>query len=462
MYSRGAGIMEDISWILDKFSEFRDDEFLIFKGNKFTYKDLMDNIKIYSNILKEKGVMPGECVAMIGDYSPNVIFMFMALILNKNIIVPVSNESKGILDEIFSVASVNKCFEFDDNDNFTYSEVSQNNGHELLEHLRKEQESGIIIFTSGTSGKSKAALLQNSRLIKRYKDSKKKPFRALIFLKLDHIGGINTLFSIMLNGGTMITSEGRSAHQVCSAIEKYNVELLPTTPTFLNMLIMSRSYNEYDLSSLKLISYGTEPMPQSTLEACNKVFPGVTFKQTYGLTELGIFSTKSRDSQSNWMKVGGKGIEIKIVDNVMWIRSESAMLGYLNAPSPFDDEGWYNTGDEVEVDGEYIKILGRKSEIINVGGEKVYPSEVESVLLEIPNIKDVLVSGKKSPITGNIVVATVVLNEPEEPKALRKRIVDYCKGRLAPFKIPSLVSISDTELVSNRFKKMRSSIKSEV
>ncbi len=76
-------------------------------------------------------------------------------------------------------------------------------------------------------------------------------------------------------------------------------------------------------------------------------------------------------------------------------RSESAMLGYLNAPSPFDEDGWYDTGDQVETDGEYIRILGRKSEIINVGGEKVFPAEVESVFLEIPNVRDVLITAEK-------------------------------------------------------------------
>nr|WGD59538.1 hypothetical protein P5660_12625 [Bacillus velezensis] len=102
-------------------------------------------------------------------------------------------------------------------------------------------------------------------------------------------------------------------------------------------------------------------------------------------------------------------------------RSESAMLGYLNAPSPFDEDGWYDTGDQVETDGEYIRILGRKSEIINVGGEKVFPAEVESVFLEIPNVRDVLITSRKNPITGEIVAAEAVLEKEEDIKSFRKR-----------------------------------------
>jgi acyl-CoA synthetase (AMP-forming)/AMP-acid ligase II len=450
--------MSNVSWIIDRLQEVENDDFFILRDKSYRYMDLIQNINTWKGELQRLGITEGECVAIIGDYSPNVIFLLVALILNKNIIVPIGIESKEKQEEMFSVAKVNKYFEFNEDDTWSYYPVPGDSKHQLLDRLRSDKESGIIIFTSGTSGKSKAAVLCTSRLIERYKNAKRKPFRTMVFLKLDHIGGINTLFAIMFNGGTIVTSQERTPQSVCEAVQKYKVQLLPTTPTFLNMLIMSKFYETYNLSSLEIITYGTEPMPQSTLAAMNSIFPAVTLKQTYGLTELGIFSTKSKDSHSKWMKVGGKGVEIKIADNILWIRTSAAMLGYLNAPSPFDDDGWYNTGDQVEVDGEYIKILGRKSEIINVGGEKVYPTEVESVLLEIPNIKDVLVSGKNSPITGQIVVATVVLNEVEEIKNVRKRIIDYCKDRLLPYKIPTLISVSDKELVSERFKKMRSGV----
>src|SRR5262245_18877496 len=108
-------------------------------------------------------------------------------------------------------------------------------------------------------------------------------------------------------------------------------------------------------------------MPPSTLAAVREALPWARLKQTYGLSEVGILPTQSRDSGSVWLKLG-KGFEHKIVDGVLWIKSASAMLGYLNAPSPFDADGWFNTKDLVETDGEYMRILGRKSELINVGG----------------------------------------------------------------------------------------------
>ncbi len=131
------------------------------------------------------------------------------------------------------------------------------------------------------------------------------------------------------------------------------------------------------------------------------------------------------------------------------------MLGYLNAPSPFDSEGWLNTGDLVEVDGEYVRFLGRESEIINVGGEKVFPAEVENVILQLSNIKDVVVRGKSNPITGNIVLARVTLFEPEDPLDLEDRVLAFCETRLAPYKVPGVVQIVSEDLHNQRFKKVR-------
>ena len=94
-----------------------------------------------------------------------------------------------------------------------------------------------------------------------------------------------------------------------------------------------------------------------------------------------------------------------MVDGLLEIKAQSAMLGYLNAPSPFTEDGWFITGDAVEVDGEYFRILGRQSEMINVGGEKVYPAEVESVLQLMDGVEEVMVNGEENAITGQIVRA---------------------------------------------------------
>ena len=196
-------------------------------------------------------------------------------------------------------------------------------------------------------------------------------------------------------------------------------------------------------------------MSLATLKALNQALPGVRCKQTYGLTEVGILPTRSEDAGSTWMKVGGEHHQTRIVDGILWIRSEYRMLGYLNAPSGFDDQGWFNTQDRVEVDGEYFRILGRITDLINVGGQKVYPAEVEDVILGQPNVDDVVVVGEKHALLGQIVVARVLLRQTEPLPALRLRLRQACLARLASFKVPVRVELLDQQIYSARFKKMR-------
>jgi acyl-coenzyme A synthetase/AMP-(fatty) acid ligase len=205
-----------------------------------------------------------------------------------------------------------------------------------------------------------------------------------------------------------------------------------------------------------MVTYGTESMPESTLLRLNNELPNVTFKQTYGLTELGVMRTISRANNSLWVKVGGEDYQTKIVDDILYIHTKSSIIGYLNADSPFDAEGWYCTGDRVAVDGEWIQFLGRDSDLINVGGLKVFPSEVESTILSIAWVADCVVFGEKNPITGNHVACNVVLNKTMElPTNPATEIKKWCKTKLDSYKIPARVNLVEETSFSERFKKIR-------
>jgi acyl-CoA synthetase (AMP-forming)/AMP-acid ligase II len=219
---------------------------------------------------------------------------------------------------------------------------------------------------------------------------------------------------------------------------------------------VSEAWRDHDLSSLELVTYGTEVMPESTLARVHELLPGARLLQTYGLSEVGILRSQSRASDSLWVKVGGEGFETRVVDGMLQIRAQSAMLGYLNAPSPFTEDGWLPTGDAVEVDGDYLRIRGRRSEMINVGGEKVFPAEVESVLASMDGVKDVTVLAEPHPLTGQIVLAKVRLGTGETLGEFRARMRAFCRERLAPYKIPQKVVLVDEALHGARFKKLRS------
>ena len=218
---------------------------------------------------------------------------------------------------------------------------------------------------------------------------------------------------------------------------------------------MSGVWQKRDLSSLKVIAYGTEPMPQSTLERLHDVFPDVALVQTYGMSELGVLRSRSRDSTSLWIQFTGDEFKTKIVDGILWVKADSAMLGYLNAPDLFDSRSWLNTQDAVEVDGDYLRILGRKSELINVGGQKVYPAEVENQLLQMDNVAEVAVFGKPHPMMGQIVAARFSLKEPEPLDLFKRRMNAFCRERMAKFQIPMLVELAEAGQFGARFKKLR-------
>ena len=447
------------NWMLDKIHQFGDKTAFVYDNQPCSYLDLNTNIREWQEKINTIGLKSGEVVAVVGDFNPHLAALMICLLANNNIVVPLTNETQSKHDRFFDLANIEWCFEMDSyNQEWKHRKVEASSVHQLIKQLKEEKNSGLVLFTSGTTGESKGVVLNAVSILQRYEHAKvdeKKSLSCIVFLKLDHIGGLNTLFSIIFSGGTAIFIKERIPKIVCEAISEHQVELLPTTPTFLNMMMISGAIDSYDMSSLKVITYGTEPMPASTLRAVSEIFPKVKLKQTYGLTELGIFSTRSKSSDSGWLEIGGVGVETRVVEGVLEIKTESCMLGYLNAPSPFTEDGFYITGDRVEVDGSYFRILGRDCEIINVGGEKVYPAEVESILLEMPNVKEVLVTGKSNPIMGSIVCASFVLNSDESKLELVNRIHTFCKGRIESFKIPKIVLISKNSFMSARLKKAR-------
>lgn len=204
-----------------------------------------------------------------------------------------------------------------------------------------------------------------------------------------------------------------------------------------------------------MVTYCTEVMLESTLLRFHELFPNIKLLQTYGLSEIGIMCSKSKSSDSLWVKIGGEDFKTRVVDGIPEIKAPSAMLGYLNAPSPFTNDGWFHTGDSVIIDGEYMKILGRKSEIINVGGLKVYPAQVESVLQTMDGVEDIAVSGEENALTGQMVKARVKLSTNEKVSEFKRRMKMFCKGKLENFQIPQKVILVDDAMYGERFKKMR-------
>ena len=274
--------------------------------------------------------------------------------------------------------------------------------------------------------------------------------KTLSFLLFDHIGGLNTLFHTLFNKGTVIFPRNRTVDEVLKACTDYEVDVLPTTPTFLRMMLISGKIPLKVPETLKIITYGTELMDQSTLTTITKLLPKVDFRQTFGMSELGIVRAKSKARDSLYMKIGGEGIQTKIVENTLFIKSKTRMVGYLNAKSPFDKNGWYNTSDIVEYKNGFYKIKGRTDDLINVGGLKFMATDVEKVVLKDKNILFAKVYPKANPLTGQHVE---MLIQPKNYKTFDiRRFKTLLRQKLQQHMYPKRIIIDNVK-INHRYKK---------
>jgi len=440
--------------MVDKFKD-NDQTAIIYDGKKYSYNELYIKIKEIESFIKDK-IKSGEVVAILADYSFVSIALFFALYENKNIIAPITSTSKKEIDgkvkESFSTKIINL-----ENENLVITNIKSEASHKIINDLQTSKCAGLILFSSGSTGAPKAMIHNLDTLVDSYGDKKQKQINMLVFLMFDHIGGINTMLNILSMNATMIIPQNRNADDICQLIEEYKIAVLPSSPTFLNLILINRSYEKYDLSSLRMITYGTETMPEGLLGRLKAVFSKVRFLQTFGTSETGIAATSSKSSSSTFMKIDDENLEYKIVDNELWLRSKTQILGYLNrSMESFTNDGWFKTGDLVELDSEgFIKIIGRNKEIINVGGQKVLPSEVESVLLGMDEIEDCLVYGEQNAITGQSVSCDVVLKSGVKADGLKILVRKFCKDKLDNFKIPTRVNVVQKTEFTERFKKSR-------
>lgn len=452
--------MRNIDFLLARFESAPDKLALVQLDSQLTFGELHHGVTQRLEWLNESGVQGGDAVILLGDYSPQAVSTFLALIEIGCILIPLTpgvyDSLKQCLPEVAPLWHIDAT-----SDNVTIDRMPETAALPALYlELHARRVPGLVMFTSGSSGKPKAVVHDFSKLLEKFR-TPRPAMITLNFLLFDHWGGLNTLLHALSNLCLVVFPDRRTPESVCELIVQHRIELLPATPSFLNLLLISGAHLRHDLTSLKIISYGAEPMPASTLAGMRKAFPNVELRQTYGMIELGVLRAKTRAVDSLWVKVGGEGYQLRVVDGILQIKAESAMLGYINAQSPFTPDGYLITGDLVEQDGEWLRILGRQSDIINVGGQKVYPSEVEAVILEQTIVVDAVVYGESHPLTGKIVCADVVLSEGSDVVASRKEIVRWCRQHLQPYMVPMKVRFVSGSLQTQRLKRTRSQQKAE-
>ena len=445
-------------WLLERIAEHGEKIALHAAGGTATFAQLRAATDRSYARLEDEQVSSGEVVVLDADYGIDSLALLLALAANRNVIVPVTGLPVAEVEQRAAIVGAARVIQV--RQAATTWQRRPPTGaqpHPMLARLAAEGHAGLVLFSSGSTGRPKAMVHDFDRLLESYRERRSRSLTLLVFLLFDHIGGLHTLLTSLASGTTLVIPQFRDPEHVGAAIARHRVAVLPTSPTFLNLLLLSDAVRRHDLGSLRIISYGTEPMPDALLRRLRAALPRVKFIQTFGTSETGIAHTSSKSSDSTLLKLDDPNVEHRIVDGELWLRSRTQILGYLNhASEAFTDDGWFKTGDLVETaeDG-FLRVTGRRSEMINVGGEKVLPGEVESVVLELPEIVDCVAHGEPSAITGQFVAVRVVLAPGADPAAIRKRVRMHCRERLAGYKVPARVDIVPDTGISARFKKIR-------
>jgi long-chain acyl-CoA synthetase len=314
---------------------------------------------------------------------------------------------------------------------------------------------GIILYTSGSTGQPKGAVLSHAALAIA-NESWAGPVmelapsdRVLAALPLAHSFGLNgALLAPLLAGVTVVLQERFSPEETLRSIGRHRVTVFPGVATMFARILESPALAGADLSSLRLAVSGAAPCPWPLASEWRRR-TGVRVVRGYGMTELfrpiSYLAAETADLPDSIGRAV-PGVELRLVDDELWIRTPAAMDGYLRAPEEtaavLDDDGWFKTGDLAAISAEgFVSIVGRKRELILRGGYSVVPGEVEAALLGHPAVAEAAVVGVAHAELGEDVAAFVTLRartaaDPDE-------LIAFCRERLAGYKYPRRITIVD-------------------
>ena len=313
-----------------------------------------------------------------------------------------------------------------------------------------DRETEWVLLTSGTTGEPKLVLYTRAILSGAIKPPAIDAARPIwsTFYDIRRYGGLQIFLRAMLTGGSLLLSE---AHEpVATFLARagaHGVTHISGTPSHWRRAVMSGATHQMTPGYVRLSG---EIADQAILDALARVYPQASLAHAFASTEAGVAFAVG-DGRTGFPvqleSAPGAEVEMQIVEGTLRIRSQRTAIRYLGEGLPplKDCAGFVDTGDIVERHGDRFIFAGRKGGVINVGGAKVYPEEVEAVLNRHPAIEASRVVAKKSPFTGAIVVAEVVVRPDALKQAanasLEASILEACRTALPPHKVPALVRI---------------------
>jgi len=333
-------------------------------------------------------------------------------------------------------------------------------------HAVDERDDALLLYTGGTTGRSKGVRLSHRNVMANALQLSRvmRPTEDDVYLHVSpmfHSTDLKATVVTMFGGGHVYL-KAFSAAGVLDAVQRHRVTILSIVPTMIARLLGEGVLEGRDLSSLRLISYGTSPIDEGVLRQAMAAFGNVGFHQCYGLTEtaplLAVLDEaahrRALDDQPALLRAAGRplpAVAMRFVDDdghdvpkgvagELIVRGPQVTEGYLNRPEDnaqaFRD-GWFHTGDIARVDDDgYLHVLDRKKEMVITGGENVYPREVERVLEQHPRVREVAVVGVPDAQYGEALLGVIVLDDPRAGEPTPAELIAFCRAQLGGFKIP--------------------------
>ena len=298
-------------------------------------------------------------------------------------------------------------------------------------------------MTSGTTGLPKIARHSLKALTGRIRthSERREPSRWLLTYPASSFAGLQVVLTAVLSGDTLACPEDHSIKTLVRCAGNVGVTHISGTPTFWRGVLLALGGTS--LPGLRQITIGGEVVDQTTLDRLRVRFPEARITHIYASTEAGaVFAVSDGRAgfPSDWLRAPFDDVELDIREGLLWVRTPRRMLGYVSTHQAIGDPGtWLCTGDRIRVESDRTYFTGRSDQIINVGGSKVWPDDVETVIRAVQGVVDCRVSGVASPISGKVLVAEVVIAPEMAADGIRRTIISQCRAKLASFQVPRVI-----------------------
>ncbi|HEY3653739.1 MAG TPA: class I adenylate-forming enzyme family protein [Steroidobacteraceae bacterium] len=474
--------------ILVEANKWGDREFLVFASRRITFSQFIRASGHCAKLLRDAGIKPGEVVLLNGANSPEWILAFWALVSIDAVVAQANawwsasetTTAMNTLGARFVIADEKRRTALCDAKNVLPMEALEKcfdmqGIYDVERPVLNEELPAVLIFTSGTTGHPKAAILSHRAVIaclhNIYAYRGRLPNEMLpndpqmsLFCcnPLFHVGGMLLQCQTLLSGHRLVLLRGRAtADAMTEVIERERINIWATVPTLLSRVVEHARAKGTTLSTVLSVSAAGSMVSAELMERASEVFPSAHNNRgsTYGMTESGgsVTMINGADYLSH---VGSSGkpfptCELRIENPLgsgegeIWMRAPSAMTAYWGLEEQIiDDDGWIHSGDLGRIDSAgYLYVTGRKKDIIIRGGENVSVMSIEQRLNQHPAVAEAAVVGLPHSDLGEEVAAAVVLKQGATTTS--RELADFLGAKLAYFQVPTRWWLRDQPLPTN-------------